>query len=361
MLRRHLRRALRRADCAALVHSNAVALVVPTRHSRNSSGSAAAHSPLPEPEPEQALVPRSTLRPLGQSFGADLLAPPQHDSREVTLYVRGFMSSAGAETGDDAAPNAHEECWRKSHAQLVEAHGWSPHALAYEWKAVGVPDLLPAQLSRPLERLRFLPMPAVTIAAAARVGMLLARARFGAAAAGGLAIGPLAAGAVAADTLLHAGRLVAQYRQAAATSQQEAGSLRVEILKLRSSHDVVRVVAHSLGCRMLLHACEPLPHASRPDEVHLLAAAVTAAEALPLLPTLSQSKTHAYFSKDDLTLGVAFRVIEGGAALGYSGLEDMDLNANDEIVISPGGSSGSGGSGGSGDDGGGVVDGAVVL
>ena len=142
--------------------------------------------------------------------------------------------------------------------------------------------------------------------------------------------------------MLHAGRLVAQYRQAAATSQLEAGNLREILKELRENHDVVRVVAHSLGCRMLLHACQPLPHELRPDEVHLLAAAVTATEALPLLSTLSQSGTHAYFSKDDLTLGVAFRVIEGGAALGYSGLEGVELS--DEAQIAPGGSSGSGGS-----------------
>ena len=77
----------------------------------------------------------------------------------------------------------------------------------------------------------------------------------------------------------NAARLATQYRQAAATSEAEASRLRKTLLALRAEYDHVRVVAHSLGCRMLMHAIEPLPAAARPDEVHLLAAAVQAEHA----------------------------------------------------------------------------------
>lgn len=280
----------------------------------------------PEPEPEQVpAVPvspaYSNLRALSIGKGGLSAELAGGSSREVTLYVRGFMSAAREDTVDEDTA-----AWRRSHAQLVRAHGWQPHAMAYEWKSVGVPEMLPSSISYPLEKLRFLPLPAVTMAAGARIAAVLLRARFGAAAATGASLGPLAAGALAADVLLHAGRLVVQYRQAAANSQREAEQLRQVLLELRRDYDIVRVVAHSLGSRMLLHACQTMTVDERPDETHLLAAAVQASEAAPLLSRLAQGETHVYFSRDDLCLGVAFRVIEGGPALGYSGLTTVAGN-----------------------------------
>jgi len=273
----------------------------------------------PEPEPEQ--VPANPAPPLHSNLrllkiGEGGMAGDS--GREVTLYVRGFMSVAREKSADEDTA-----AWRRSHEQLVRAHGWQPRAMAYEWKSVGVPEMLPSPLSYPLEKLRFLPLPAVTMAAGARIAAVLLRARFGAAAATGATLGPLAAGALAADVLLHAGRLVVQYRQAAANSQREAEQLRQVLLELRRDYDVVRVVAHSLGSRMLLHACQTMAVDDLPDEAHLLAAAVQASEAAPLLSRLARGITHVYFSRDDLCLGVAFRVIEGGPALGYSGLADV--------------------------------------
>jgi hypothetical protein len=316
---RSSRAALPRRRAATLYHARTTAASLSVRWKSSSSVSS---SSLPEPEPEQLVpAPRSSLRPLSFDDAALSTAVSIDDERarrEVTLYVRGFMSIAGEDTADEDTAS-----WRRSHAQLVSAHGWQPRALAYEWKSIGVPDVLPSQLTTPLEKLRFLPMPAVTVAAAARIATVLLRARFGAAAATGASLGPLAVGALVADVLLHATRLVAQYRQAAATSEQEAEQLRQVLVELRRDYGFVRVVAHSLGCRMLLHACQHMDSAQRPDETHLLAAAVEAAEAAPLLSKLARGETHAYFSRDDLCLGVAFRVIEGGPALGYSGLADV--------------------------------------
>eukprot|EP01043_Picozoa_sp_COSAG02_P075098 COSAG02_NODE_15328_length_1181_cov_1.321627_1_plen_371_part_01 len=292
----------------------------------------------PEPEPEQVPpVPapplHSNLRPLSIGEGGLSTELVADSGREVTLYVRGFMSVAREETADEDTA-----AWRRSHAQLVRAHGWQPRAMAYEWKSVGVPEMLPSPISYPLEKLRFLPLPAMTMAAGARIAAVLLRARFGAAAATGATLGPLAAGALAADVLLHAGRLVVQYRQAAANSQREAEQLRQILLELRRDYDVVRVVAHSLGSRMLLHACQTMTVDERPDEAHLLAAAVQASEAAPLLSRLARGETHVYFSRDDLCLGVAFRVIEGGPALGYSGLADVtdDRSVPAPVVPPPG-------------------------
>jgi hypothetical protein len=79
-------------------------------------------------------------------------------------------------------------------------------------------------------------------------------------------------------------------------------------------------VAHSLGARMAVHACSKLPPESRPQELHLIAAAMPTSEASPLLARLVRPTgcTHVYFTQDDLALAVAFRAVDAGgsAALG---------------------------------------------
>lgn len=234
-----------------------------------------------------------------------------HD--EATLYVRGFMSSVGRP--------AEQALWRRNHDQVVQSHGRGGEAFDYCWqhnRTAGLPDLMPGSVARCIMSIGYVPLPVFTSAVMASrlTHALRSHRRL-------LVHHPSrAALALAADVVFNGGRVYTQWTRATnnARADDEVQRLRSAVLSLRSRHTRVRIVAYSLGCRLALHACSLLPSESRPDEVHLLAAAVQASEAKPLLAGLSRGSTHVYFSRDDHVLRLLYGLAEGSPALGYEGL-----------------------------------------
>ena len=113
----------------------------------------------------------------------------------------------------------------------------------------------------------------------------------------------------------------------------EAERLRGALSSLRGRYDRVRVVTYSLGCRLIMHACPPMSHTSRPYEVHLLAAAVQVSEAEPLLMRgIAQGKTHLYYSPDDKVLRLLFSAAEGAPAMGFHGLTQQQIQLLEKEV-----------------------------
>ena len=53
------------------------------------------------------------------------LLPARQGERDVTLYVKGFLSR-----GED--PD-HFESWLACHEELEKTHGWGRHAFGYHW------------------------------------------------------------------------------------------------------------------------------------------------------------------------------------------------------------------------------------
>lgn len=128
--------------------------------------------------------------------------------------------------------------WMHSHRLLVLSKDWAPAALGFSWPSgsasVPVPlatlasaGYLVASNIRRLSQLR-LPTPATVL------------------------------GAFAVDVGLHAGRLAYQFNQATNESKGRAEILALRLLRLRSEHEKVRIVAHSLGCRHVVEAISKL-------------------------------------------------------------------------------------------------------
>jgi hypothetical protein len=177
--------------------------------------------------------------------------------REVTVYVKGFMSAGESEMDFSD--------WVSSHARLGTAHHWQPNAFGYHWGTHGRGWLAAATK----DHIGMLPVPAVSagVAAVALTGArVLQTARLGSA--------PAIAGAVAADLLANAGRLAIQFKQASDNATAEAGLLAEALLGLRQEYDYVRLVAHSLGCKKTMAAAAALHASERPNEIHLCAAAM---------------------------------------------------------------------------------------
>ncbi|KAG2175436.1 hypothetical protein INT43_001083 [Umbelopsis isabellina] len=227
-----------------------------------------------------------------------VLSRPPDARSEITVYVKGFL--AEGDTPDNFAD------WMHSHRLLVLSKNWEPTALGFSWPSgtASVPlpfatlasasYLLASNLKR-LSQLR-LPTPATIL------------------------------GAFAVDIGLHTGRLAYQFNQATNESKERAEILALRLLRLRSEHEHVRIVAHSLGCRHVVEALSKLKPDERPDSVHLCAPALVAEDVMPYIGKgqggLARNKTIIYYSPKDMTLGVLLRAILGGARpLGEAGLD----------------------------------------
>ncbi len=225
------------------------------------------------------------------------------DDGEVTIYVKGFL-------GRGEKPD-HFEAWRESHRRLVESHGWGPRAHGYSWES---------------GRFERLPLPA---AAAAKLAWdvygKVRRARRVA------LIG--AVGVAAAEQVVRiSARLASQYVSASRTARERSEHLATRLARLSSRYDHVRVVGHSLGCVQVIEAISLLDSWERPAEVHLCAPACRERDVSDKLDDMARRRAWLYYTRSDLVLETAFRIMARGRALGavgpreeYAGLEPVDV------------------------------------
>eukprot|EP00011_Vannellida_sp_DIVA3-517-6-12_P003632 CAMPEP_0114627770 /NCGR_PEP_ID=MMETSP0168-20121206/12471_1 /TAXON_ID=95228 ORGANISM="Vannella sp., Strain DIVA3 517/6/12" /NCGR_SAMPLE_ID=MMETSP0168 /ASSEMBLY_ACC=CAM_ASM_000044 /LENGTH=268 /DNA_ID=CAMNT_0001839121 /DNA_START=1 /DNA_END=803 /DNA_ORIENTATION=- len=118
-----------------------------------------------------------------------------------------------------------------------------------------------------------------------------------------------------------AGQLIMQYRSAVAHIRAHGHVLAQHLSALRQDkgYERVRVVAHSLGCKLLLQSILELADEDLPDEVHLCAPAARESDVKDALYRAAKERLFIYHCSRDLVLNTAFRVMEFGAALGSEG------------------------------------------
>jgi hypothetical protein len=161
---------------------------------------------------------------------------------------------------------------------LVETNGWGPLATGFYWASGETPIPYPIATAAHF---------AVRTIAAARFVKLIT---------------PIGlAAAVGGDLALYTGRLIREYHRADTNAVAQSDALACDLSLLHYEYEHVRVVAHSLGCKLLLKALEKIPKAERPEEVHLCAPAVMEdAETLKILPEISTRHTFIYRSTTSL-------------------------------------------------------------
>lgn len=123
------------------------------------------------------------------------------------------------------------------------------------------------------------------------------------------------------QVLLTGGTLLYQYHYALNNAVELAHQLATKIRELQQSYDRVRIVAHSLGCKILIEAVKELPLHLRPDEIHLCAPAIAEAEHSQLLDHLAKVQTFVYYCERDWVLEPWFRIAHSIPAVGAVGLQ----------------------------------------
>lgn len=252
-----------------------------------------------------------------------LLYPPSllHNHNEVTIYIKvrlfspdygrigrleryfltqrfspflkqGFL--ARGESADDF------NAWFGSHQSLsyCEQKKWGPRAAAFRWQNGSLPLPIPLA-SGALLGLRVL-----------RLGSGLARLT---------PIGLLAS--LGVDAVLYAGLLAQEFYKAEQGIEEQSARLADTITLLHKENKKVRVVAHSLGCRLAYHAMCALPEEHKPQDVHLLAPAFTENEVEPYLDSIAKDNVLIYHNGDDYILSLLYTGVTGGSrAVGCAGL-----------------------------------------
>ena len=241
-----------------------------------------------------------TLRARGKLIP---LREPLADEREVTLYVKGFLSR-----GEE--PD-HFEAWLTMHETLVGTHGWGAQALGYHWPS-GRFGKIPAAIGL------------------AKSAYDLVRVLRGLRLAGGLGYLGYAVGE---KLVLMSALFVRQYWVATRNAHELAFEQAKNLRRLAEGGCRVRIVAHSLGCRQVIEAVSRLAPEHRPDEIHLCAPAVREDEVGDKLADLARDATYLYYTEKDRVLDLGFTPLARGRALGtagplreYRGLSALDVS-----------------------------------
>lgn len=260
----------------------------------------------------------------GKFFPNDKLLPLIKIGKpsQATIYIKGFLTRN--EAPDDFI------VWRESHLKLCQntINSWEPYALGYRWQnqsyrshfdhingfLFGYNKNQELGFRLPIN----LPVPVMTLSASSANILFKLFKGTRLFTPWGLA---LAAGQ---DIALIATQFIFQYQKAKENSFQHGLTLNHHINLLRRNNKYIRVVSHSMGCRLILNA---LLHQDKNqvliDELHLLAPAITQSEFIEFMKkykgTFPVRKVFIYYSQSDFILDI-FQYLENDSAIGYHGL-----------------------------------------
>lgn len=206
---------------------------------------------------------------------------------EITIYIKGFLS-------EGEHPD-HFELWLNSHNSLSKTHEWGNNAAGFYWDCGTVSNI-----------------PVASLAHTAWHVIKRGRMAF-------TKFNPYVIPVIAIhEGLVFAGRIIHQYQYASKQLPVESIRLREHIRTLMQTHEKVRIVAHSLGCQLLVRSVSSLPLHERPHEIHLCGPAFQEGHFRTHLSDLAQDACFLYYCTRDWILGT-YSFLHGDHAIGYSG------------------------------------------
>jgi hypothetical protein len=206
------------------------------------------------------------------------------DRNEITVYIKGFLSKG-------ESPASFKE-WLKTHKKIPD---WCNFAKGWYWDC----------------GTHTFPFPPITALYTWLKGIQIFR------------LNPWAIAATAtADISIMTAATVMQYFKAEKNTVKLAGDLALNLEELTNNYENVRIVAHSLGCKLLLNALKEIPPEKYPKTIHLFAPAFIESEYNDILSNFGKSsKMYIYYCKNDFMLATLLYYIEGNHPVGAVGLK----------------------------------------
>jgi len=209
---------------------------------------------------------------------------------DVTLYVKGFFTH-------NKLPSDFEG-WSYSHEKLQQKRSWGSNSFGWEWESG-----------------RSVPVPYATLGNIAYNAL-----RYGS------RVTRISPAGIAASLIFDISfNMASKYWETTHNAEKYAHLLAAGLVRLYEStppSGKIRVVAHSLGCKLLIRAIDEIPLEQRPHEVHLCGAAISANEIVGKLTTLARDHTYIYYCSLDSTLQLGYPILnDRQQAIGYTGLQ----------------------------------------
>ena len=258
----------------------------------------------------QNIFRKSFFSTVSVNYNSKDLAPlkyEQYKEKEVTLYIKGFLSKG--ESGEDFSKweQAHKEVseindrWEKD--GVIKGWNWNSGKIQYPY-----PIFLGTNLFYHLYR-------------SSKVARMTP---------GGVAV------SLSLDASIYSFRIFYQYYDIESRMNLLSENLKKDIIRLSKKYKRVRIVCHSLGSKLLLNALKDVPDEFKPDCIHMCAPAITQDEFDFYLKKfnekLAKEKTYIYYSENDYVLSVFYRIIKGYIKqediVGVKGLDKSLLEKN---------------------------------
>ena len=217
---------------------------------------------------------------------------------EITLYVRGFLSK-------EEKTSEEYDRWMTSHHKLIFKNNWASCAKTYDWD-VGSIKMPPTWAS------------GTSLLYGLYNNTKLLRSTNPWTLASTLAI----------DTTLLAGMVLYQYFIIEENANTMAPKLALKLINLSKKYERVRVICHSLGCKLFINAINYIPNKHKPSYVHLCAPTFNELEYKNVLNHLSKNKTYIYYTKSDIILSIALQLTKNNNPVGAFGLTTQYSNVS---------------------------------
>lgn len=217
-----------------------------------------------------------------------------HKNEHLTLYVKGFMSKG--ENIEDYTQ------WIKSHDLFMMNGLWREGpAKGWNWH--------PAKTSYPVPTFTALKLGSF-------MGMGTRFFRFT----------PMTmALAVGVDIGIYVSKLTYEYHKIHNEMDYYSGKLARNLIDYSNQYKKVRVVAHSLGCKILLEAMKKMPEEAKPNSIHLCAPALTFDDVIKYEGSFAKENMYIYHAENDMVLSILYSAVNGfinkGDIIGVSGVK----------------------------------------
>jgi len=229
---------------------------------------------------------------------------------EITIYIKGFLSKNEKPSNFDK--------WQLTHHKLVFKHNWNEKFIGWQWDCGEVQIPLPFLSGSNLlyaiyNHTRILRLNPITLISTLGI-----------------------------DASIFTAMVAYQYFLVEKNIHMMAPKLALDLIAYSKKYENVRIVSHSLGCKLLLNALPYIPAKHKPRNIHMCAPAFTESDYGHLLNDSSKHQTYIYYTLNDAVLSTLLQMTKNKNPVGAYGLSnnyqkvqtiDVSKHFNDEWII----------------------------
>lgn len=226
-----------------------------------------------------------------------------YNDSTATIYIKGFLNESNKKAYSG---------WTKSHDRIIEKNIWlkNNRAFGYYWNSGSI-NYIPTSIlfGISLEWYRY-------------GRFVLSRVPY------------LFATSVLAESVIMGYMLYKIYQKIDFDLDLYSKHLKTDIIKFSNKFGRVKLVAHSLGCPLVMNILYEIPKEYLPKEIHLCAPAFIEDDYQKELEYIgtTDTKLHIYYSDCDFILGHMFQLLKSSAPVGSHGLKKKYNNVHTHDV-----------------------------